>query len=141
MGICAGRQLANKLVEFGIEGQVFRSARVGMQEGSGTTDGFAPFPCFSPLALLHLLCRWGACAPQKGGFRDTENKAAANVLLEALLKESMSGRKVELEVDSGNDAGSQLSRWPLKPCTPSLVLDSTDCLLDSTQGKHVWIHL
>ena len=130
-----GDSWKGRLLEFGITGQVFKSARVASHEGSGLTDGFAPFPCFSTLALLHLLSRWGTCAPKKGGFRTAENKAAANVLLEALLKESLSGRKVELEVDGGSSAGSQHCQWPLKPCTPSLVLPVSACNLELQAWK------
>ena len=123
-----------RLALFCIKGHIFRSARVGIQEQLSSTDGFAPFPCFSTLALLHLFCRWASCTPQHGGLRKADNRAAANIMLEAFLRESMSGRQVELELDC-SDPDSQLSSWPLKPRSPSLILKVGGGMVDLCPWK------
>jgi hypothetical protein len=129
-----GESFAKRLEQFGITGQIFKSARVGIQELEDSTNGFAPFPCFSTLAVLHLLCRWATCSAKHGGFRKADNRAAATTLLEALLKESLSGRLVELDVDCAHP-DSQLSTWPLRPCKPSLILAVRHAMVDLSSWK------
>jgi hypothetical protein len=88
------------LQELGVEGQLISSLRRGVSVVGGLIDGFAPDASFSTLALLHLLCRWGTCAPKKGGMRSPDNKEAAIVVLQALLKEAIGTRPVVIELDA-----------------------------------------
>ena len=105
-----------------MEGQLISSLRRGVSVVGGLIDGFAPDASFSTLALLHLLCRWGTCAPKKGGMRSPDNKEAAIVVLHALLKEGIGTRPVVIELDA-EEFGDGTSMWPLKPCSPCLVMD------------------
>ena len=120
---------AGYMKEFGLHGQLIQSTRHGLILDEIFTDGYAPFPAMSTLALLHMLCRWTACPPKRGGMRVAINRDAALVLFASLVKEAIGPRPVFIEIDAGLFKDTQ-SKWPLKPCNPNLVLGIQHATVD-----------
>ena len=122
--------------ELGLEGHSIQPTRHGITVNGHLVDGFAPCPCFSTVALIHLLCMWGTCSSTSGGMRSAANKEAAIVLLTVSLTEAIGPMPVVIEVHADSH-GRDSSQLLLKPCAPNLVMDAKHGIVDLTGWAHL----
>ena len=100
-----------RLAALGFTGQVLYSNQTVVKESDAAQpDAFLPGTSLSTLALVEELARWCCLPAHQGGLRSQECKEAANAVLSAFCKESLTNRAFMMKLSFVDDGSCT---WPL----------------------------
>ena len=99
------------MAALGFTGQVLYSNQTVVKESDAAQpDAFLPGTSLSTLALVEELARWCCLPAHQGGLRSQECKEAANAVLSAFCKESLTNRAFMMKLSFVDDGSCT---WPL----------------------------